>query len=307
MSLLIVHPEGDALALRNIALTLDPELDVRVWPDAGDPLDIIAAASWRHPRGLFATFPHLRMIASLGAGADQLLADDTIGADIVLTRVLDPSTARTVAEFALLAVLAHQRDWNRLAVARSRREWIAPNVRAVGRVLVLGLGRIGRRTARLFRDAGFQVSAWSRTERAIEGVICDHGPEALPPLLQTADAVICALPLTPETAGILSRNLFDSLPDGAYVVNAGRGEHLVEADLLDALRSGKLSGATLDVFSEEPLPPSSALWADERITITPHVAAVPDREAIVEQIVMNYRAIINGRSVSGVVDRGRGY
>jgi glyoxylate/hydroxypyruvate reductase A len=209
----------------------------------------------------------------------------------------------------LTAVLRHHREFDRFSRAQRRKEWsyafpLGPAERRVG---VLGLGELGRAVASTLSAQGFPVAGWSRTAKEAEGITCFAGEAGLKPFLARTDILVCLLPLTAATRGILAAATFAALPQGAFVINVGRGAHLVEADLLAALASGQLAGATLDVFDQEPLPAASPLWDHPNVLITPHVASYCDPRTAADGVADNLRRLAAGEPLLNVVDRSRGY
>jgi glyoxylate/hydroxypyruvate reductase A len=286
-----------------------PDLDIRVWPQIGNAGDIDAALIWRPPPGLLASLPKLQLIAALGAGIDHVLADPSLPASVPIVRLVDPYMTAAMSEYVQLQVLRlHRQEPTYLAQQRERvwRELPQPNA-AERRVGVLGLGELGRDAALKLSVLGFDVAGWSRTARKVRGITCFHTADGLQVLLARSEILVCLLPLTPATEGILNGKLFAGLPRGAAVVNCARGRHLVEADLTAALDSGQLSAAVLDVFREEPLPPHHPFWGDPRITITPHVAAATHAPTAAPIVAENLRRLHQGRPLLHVVDRVRGY
>lgn len=309
MALLFASPDDDPVAWTRALRQRLPDLEVRVFPDLGDPAAIEAALVWLPPPGLLASLPNLRAIFSLGAGVDRLLEDPTLPADIPLCRMVDPSLTASMAEFVLLHVLRYHRDLDLYEAQQRRAEWrlVLPKPPSATVVGLLGLGELGAASARLLARHGFAVRGWSRTHKAIEGVRCFAGPEEFDAFLAEVGVLVCLLPLTPQTRGIVNASLFDRLPAGARLVNLARGAHLVEQDLLDALDTGRLAHATLDVFVQEPLPKDHPFWRHPRITITPHAASYSLPESGAEIVAENLRRLRDGRPLLHVVDRARGY
>lgn len=307
MALLILMPKRDTSALVEAFDRLDPALDVRVWPRCGNAEDIVAAVTWNHPAGELARFPNLRLASSYGAGVDHLLADPGLPKDVVLARFVDDHLVADIAEYVLTAVLAWRRGWVAHRDAQHGSRWRPLPYPGSTSVLVLGLGHLGGPTARRLAAAGFATAGWSQSVRSLPGVHCVHGTDGLFGVLPEADVVVCMLPLTAATVGILDRRLFAAMKPGAYLVNVGRGGHLAEADLLAALDEGRLAGACLDVFREEPLPPDHPFWRERRITVTPHVASLTDPVSVARQVVADLRAVSCGGAVRHPVDRDRGY
>jgi glyoxylate/hydroxypyruvate reductase A len=308
MALLFISADDPAELWRAELEARMPELEVRIWPDAGDPASVETALVWRPPPGALAGLPNLKAILSLGAGIEGLIADPTLP-DVPIARMVDPSLTRTMAEYVLLAVLRHHRGFDRFARAQRERRWdfSLPPQAAERRVGILGLGQLGAATARLLLSHGFPVLGWSRTPKALDGVTSYAGHGELHAFLHQADILVCLLPLTAETRGILDAETFAGLPHGAALINVGRGAHLVDADLLAALDSGHLSGATLDVFAHEPLPPESPLWQHPKVLVTPHIASYSVPAIAADGVVENIRRALAGRPLDHAVDRGRGY
>lgn len=286
-----------------------PALELRVWPELGDPGAIEAALVWRPPRGLLRQLPNLRLIAALGAGVDHIFADPSLPPGVPIVRLVDPYMTTAMSEYVELQVLRlHRRDPVYLAQQRAAiwRPWPQANAaeRTVG---VLGLGVLGSDAALKLKVLGFDVAGWSRREKRVPGIACFHGADGLGALLARSEILVSLLPLTPATEGLLDARLFAGLPHGAALVNCGRGRHLVEADLLAALASGRLSAAVLDVFRDEPLPPEHPFWRHERILVTPHVAAATNASTAALAVAENLRRLRDGRPLRDEVDRSERY
>lgn len=285
-----------------------PDIEVRVWPEIGDPADIRMALVWKPPAGLLATLPNLDLILSLGAGVEPLLLDPTLP-DVPLVRMVSDGLTHDMTGYVALQVLRWHRQLDEYRELQAAGHWRPLGHRPAPEVGVglLGLGELGAAAARTLRSMDYRVMGWSRSPKQIEGVECHAGPAGLTAMLRQSDLLVCLLPLTPDTRGILSRSLFDALPKGAVVVNAGRGGHLVEDDLLKAIDSGHLGGASLDVFAEEPLPAGHPFWRHPKIHITPHVAAITHPSQSVRSVAEAVRAYRSGAPIPNLVDRRRGY
>lgn len=286
-----------------------PELEFRVWPEAGDLSEVDYALVWKPEPGLLASLPNLKAILSLGAGVDHILADPKLPAGVPISRVVNDNMALRMREWVLLHVLSHhrrQREYNQLQRARVWRDLEQPHAgeRTVG---VMGLGELGGDSARHLAAIGFDVIGWSRSPREVPGVRCFHGREGLKAFLAETDILVSVLPLTPQTTNMINADFLSRLPRGASFINAGRGQQVVEADLIAALDSGQLSEATLDVFQTEPLPVTDPLWTHPRVTVTPHIAAFTDPRALVRQVVEDIRRVERGEPVTNPVDPARGY
>jgi glyoxylate/hydroxypyruvate reductase A len=266
-----------------------------------------------NPRpGRLAGSPRLRLVQSLWAGVDKLLADATLPPAVPLARMVDPAMNAAMAETACWAVLSLQRGFLDYAAQQRALAWRPlPQRRADETpVLVLGLGEMGRTAARRIAALGFPVTGWSRTARAVDpasGIEVVHGADALDAALARAAVVVNLLPLTPDTRGLLDAVRLSRLPTGASLVNLARGAHVVEADLLAALEAGHLHRAVLDVFATEPLPAGHAFWTHPRVTVLPHVAALTDLRTAVATVAANVEAVRRGEPPRHLVDRGRGY
>lgn len=308
MALLFVSPDDDPAAWRSALRRRLPDLEVRVWPEIGDPQQIDMALVWRPPPGLLAGLPKLGLVLSLAAGVDALLADPTLP-DLPLCRLVDPSLTRTMSEFVLLQALKYHRGLDLYARQQRCRRWRLhlPPDPAATRVGIMGLGVLGTDAARTLLAHGFAVRGWSRGAKTIEGAACFAGEEGLAPFLAETDILVCLLPLTTATRGILNAALFAALPRGARLVNLARGGHLVEPDLLDALNRGRLAHASLDVFQDEPLPPEHPFWRHPLIDVTPHAASYGRPESAAEVVAENIRRFRAGRPLLDRVDRARGY
>jgi glyoxylate/hydroxypyruvate reductase A len=273
------------------------------------PADIDLALVWLPPPGLLASLPNLKAILSLGAGVDSMLNDPTLPTNLPLCRLVDPSLTATMSEYVLLHTLKYHRMQDLFARDQRERRWQLrlPKAPVNTRVGILGLGVLGSDAARVLGKYGFSLRGWSRSQKELDGVTCFAGSEQLGAFLAETDILVCLLPLTDETQGILNRSLFEQLPSGARLIHVGRGAQLVEADLLEALEDGRLAGATVDVFVKEPLPEDHPFWRHPAIDITPHAASYSEPSVGAEVIADNIRRFFDGRPLRHVVDRARGY
>ena len=274
---------------------------------AAAEIDIALVAN--PPAGALQGLPSLRLIQSLWAGVDRLLADASIPARVPIARMVDPAMNATMAETALWAVLALQRGFFDYAAQQRVGEWKPQPLRRAEdvSVAVLGLGQMGRCAAQALARRGYRVTGWSGRETRIEGVSTCAGDAALPRVFAHAEVVVNLLPLTLATHGLLNAATLAQMPRGANLVNLARGAHVVDAHLLAALASGHIAHAVLDVFHTEPLPPGHAFWSHPRVTVLPHVAAPTDPRSAARVVAGNVRALREGRLLSHLVDRSRGY
>jgi glyoxylate/hydroxypyruvate reductase A len=286
-----------------------PEHEIRYWPEIGDKGAIEYALVWQPEAGLLGSLPNLKLIVGLGAGVDHLLRDPSLPRDVPIVRLVDPYMTDAMSEYVVLQVLRlHRQDLDYLAQQRAgiwrEREQKNAAERPVG---ILGFGTLGQDAGRKLRALGFEVAGWSRSAKQVSGFATYAGTAGLHTLFARSEIVVCLLPLTAATAGILNAAAFQRLPHGAGLVNAGRGGHLVEEDLIPALESGQLSGAVLDVFREEPLPQGHPFWRHPRIILTPHIAAEthpPTAAPIIQGAIRRCEA---GLPLDNRVDLGRGY
>lgn len=285
-----------------------PHLPFRLWPDIGDPRDVRYLVAWVPPDDIATTFPNLELVFSVGAGVDQFDATK-LPAHLPLVRMLEPSIAETMVEYVTIAVLGLHRDLLQFINQQKAQVWreirITPAKRR--RVGVMGLGQLGQAVLERLKAFEFPLLGWNRSPREIAGVACYAGTDTLPNFLARSDILVCLLPLTDETRGILNADLFARLPRGAGLVNVGRGSHLVEADLLAALDSGVLSGAVLDVTDPEPLPAGHPFWSHPRILLTPHNASMTSPDTAVDFVLDVIARHRRGEDLPGLVDRTRGY
>ena len=308
MSVLFFSEADDPQPWRKAFVAAFPQMQFQVWPDVADVEPVRYALVWNPPPGLLEKLPNLRAVLSLGAGVDSLLADPTTP-QVPVVRLLDAGLAPQMAEYAVYAVLYFHRRMRDYEKQQQQRIWnpLAPMPANSWTVGVMGAGVIGGLILRHLVTLGYRVCGWSRSGTAIEGVESFAGEAEMNSFLSSCRVIINVLPLTPATTGILCTQTFNAMPRGSYVVNIGRGGHLVEDDLLVALDSGPIAGAMLDVFNEEPLPQSSPLWSHPHVIITPHIAGVTIAAEAEAQVIENVKRMERGEQPVGVVDRAKGY
>lgn len=303
------HPKEAAPWARALRAEM-PDVDFRIAPDGmGRPADIDVALVWKPPQGLLASLPNLKAMINLGAGVDGLLADPTLPPGVPLARLVDPALTSGMTEYVVHGVLHFHRGFPAMGVSQRARQWVpaATPATAARRVGILGFGELGQNAAQHLTKLGFDVAGWSRTDKTVEGVESYAGPDALTPFLRRSDILVCLLPLTPDTQGILNAQTFAALPKGAFVINAARGSHVVEADLLAALESGHVAGAMLDVFQVEPLPEAHPFWTHPAVIITPHIASLTVAKSAAPRVAENINRAMAGKPLLDLVNRNRGY
>ncbi len=285
-----------------------PDLEVRFWPDIGDPADIEYLAFTRPNLDEWPAFPNLKAMLTRQAGVDGFVRHPGLP-DVPLSKLEPGDGDPMMTEYAVMHVLRLHRHMPTYRERQARREWreVAqkrPGERGVG---FLGYGTMARKPARILRELGFDVAAWTRTPKPDAEIPVFAGAGGFDAILERSDIVVCLLPLTGGTRGILNASAFAKMPAGGMVINIGRGEHVVTEDLIAALDSGHLYHAALDVHSPEPLPPESPLWDHPGVTVMPHVARRPDIAQLAPQIAANIRLREAGRRLLQEVDREAGY
>ena len=286
-----------------------PGLDIVTFPFVGDPSEIEVAVVWEPPKGLLASMPKLKLVVSTGAGVDHILKDPTFPKDVPLVRMVDPGLTQGMVEYVVMAALLCSRKMHRTFAAHARKLWepetlpLAPEL-TVG---IMGMGVLGRACAGALRGMGYDVIGWSRTPKDFDEIQSFDGLDGLEKFLTRTQILVCLLPLTPETEGILGRGTFNRLPNGSAVINVGRGGHLIEQDLITALDKGKVEVAVLDVFNEEPLPVDNPLWEHPRVFVTPHIASVTTPESAIISVAEAINEMRKGWPYTNLVNPELGY
>ncbi|WKW40917.1 glyoxylate/hydroxypyruvate reductase GhrA [Kosakonia cowanii] len=312
MEILFYHPSFDNAFWVNALREALPDANIRVWtPGDNGPADY--ALVWHPPVEMLAG-RKLKAVFALGAGVDAILGQlkahpQMLDASVPLFRLEDTGMAQQMQEYAVSQVLHWFRRFDDYQALKGEAKWqpleeYAHKDFAVG---ILGAGVLGAKVAKALLKWGFPLRCWSRSRKDLPGVTSFAGAQELGDFLHGTRVLINLLPNTPETASIINHSLLAQLEEGSYLLNLARGVHLVEADLLQALESGKVKGAMLDVFREEPLPADNPLWAHPRVAITPHIAAVTRPDEAIDYICHTIRQLERGEAVSGRVDRARGY
>jgi len=289
-----------------------PDLDLRIWPDVGNVDDITHAIVSQPPLGALASLPNLTHIHSLWAGIDHITRDPDRPTNTPIIRMVDYGLSQGMMEYTVGHTLRYHLNmpFFEAEQAAGRWSWQPPPLSEDRSVGILGLGTLGQITAKQLLSLGFKVSGWSRNSKEIEGITSYAGNGGLEAFLNQVEILICLLPNTPETTDLLNAKTLKMLPKGAAIINAGRGELITDADLIDALDKAHITGATLDVFREEPLPSDHPYWQHPKVTITPHVAADTRLSTGVSTVLNNMKHLDKGDALSalpGVVDNKAGY
>jgi glyoxylate/hydroxypyruvate reductase A len=311
---LFVTPTWDGSHWRKEMQKALPDRDIRLWPEQGNLQDVRYVAAWLPPANVLRGLPNLKVIFSLGAGVDAILADPTLPESVPIVRVNDPDLTMRMSEHVVLHVLLHHRQQRRLMQNQLSRNWdsFPQHAASALRVGVMGLGVLGADAASKLAMLGFQVAGWSRSRKQIAGVQSFAGAAELEAFLSRTDVLVCLLPATTDTNGMLNRSLIRKLarngPLGAPVlINAGRGRQQVEEDILGALDAGELLSASLDVFRKEPLPLDSPFWGHPHVYLTPHSAADSEPSVICAYVARQIETFEKTGVLANLVDRAQGY
>ena len=311
MALLIVNLDrliGNAKAWRDTFEEKLPDLEIRVWPNAGNVADIEYLAFMHPDFGVLPEFPNLKAMFSRSAGVEAFVDHPRLP-KVPLGKVEPPGGDPMMTEYVVMHVLRFHRDMPAYQVAQANREWrrtriVRPEERRIG---FLGYGMMAKAPALVLKSLGFPVSAWVRSPRENAEIPIFHGPDQLEPFLGQTDIAVCLLPLTRETEGIFCARTFSMMPRGAMLVNVGRGKHVVNEDLIRALDSGQLAYAALDALWPEPLPADSPLWVHPKVTVMPHVARRPTVTQLATEIAANICSIEAGGGLLQEIDLALGY
>lgn len=306
---IIVTDRGVSLLKQKTREYLSGTTPVWVYPDIPAPEAVEMAVVWKHPAGILNTFPNLKLVSSLGAGVEQILADKNIPPQVAITRIVDGALLSSMRNYVLMAVLNIHKQFRYYQHNQREMRWEKPEpVEIPLRIGLLGLGQLGAGIAQSLVALGFELWGYSLAPRQIEGVRCMHAENVSPAdFASNVNLLICLLPLTKATEGILNIGLFRKMPRGSYLINVARGAHLREDDLLQAMKEGRIREAWLDVFREEPLPPSHPFWLYDSIIATPHIASITNQDNAARIIAENYVKLKAGEPLLFEVSREKGY
>ena len=281
-----------------------PDLDIRVWPEVGDPGEIDMMLVYRLPPEGLAKYTRLKFIQLISAGADQLRSV-SIPDHIAVARLIEPGQISGMIEYVTHAVLHYHRGFHIYQHQQAARIWLEhPRVAAPQRTVgVMGLGALGAPVAQALKQQGFHVYGWSRNHRSIEGIEVFAGPAGMSPFLAACEIVVAILPLAPETVGMFDDAFFAAMRPGSCFINVGRGVQVNTDALIRALEANRLGGATLDVLASEPAPPDHPVWATPNLRLTPHIATSANAVSAAPEIITNFRKVLEGRFVSNIQGR----
>lgn len=271
--------------------------------------EIDMALVWKHPQGELMNYPNLKCIASSGAGVDFIFKDPDTPRNLPITRVVDTMLAKDMSEHVIAAIFSYLKNLGHYKVDQNNKVWQPVNYKRISdfKVGILGLGALGMVLANDLVRFGFKTQGWSNSLKSIDGLDSFVGQSELGRFLSTTEILICLLPLTDTTAGILNKSLFQQLPKGSYLINVARGGHLIDTDLIEMIDNRHLSGACLDVYHQEPLSTDHPFWNHDKIHMTPHYASVSDTNSVVPQIIENYYRLQRKEPLLNLVSKEKGY
>ncbi|MRH99398.1 glyoxylate/hydroxypyruvate reductase A [Kriegella sp. EG-1] len=309
MAIVIIRQDNKTQEWKNALLAVDSSIEVYAYEEDYDSNDIDMALIWKHPEGSLTQFPNLKCIASNGAGVDFIFEDKTAPIHLPITRIVDSYLAADMSEHVLALILAYLKNIEHYKVDQFKKIWKPIQYKRIAdfNIGILGLGTLGQALANDLVKFGFKVQGWSNSRKKIDNVESFEGQAELSKFLSTTEVLVCLLPLTDETYGILNKKLFKQLPKGAYVINVARGGHLVDNDLIEMLDNEHLSGASLDVYHKEPLVKHHPFWEHSKVHMTPHYASVSDTKFVVPQILENYRRLQKNEPLLNLVSKSKGY
>lgn len=309
MSLLILSPSRETKSWVASIKQSDPIIEVFVYPEAIDNDAVEFALVWNHPYGSLKKYRNLKCISSMGAGVDYLLKDPDLPENVPITRIVDPELSKTMFEFILAIVMNHLRNLTYFKQLQIKEEWKPSIYKRIEDVQIgiMGYGVIGSYVANRLSNCGFSVKAWSQNKKPDKNIEQFVGEYDFKSFMQNTEILICLLPSTDKTKGLLNKQTLGFLPQGASLINVARGNILIDEDLIELLDSGHLKRASLDVFSQEPLPENHPFWKHEKIDITPHIASLTNPKSVAPQIVANYRRMKGGEPLMNQVSIEKGY
>jgi glyoxylate/hydroxypyruvate reductase A len=309
MAIVLIRQDGKLDLWKNAILLQYPDLPVFHYREPHPVEEITMAIVWKHPKGSLTKYPNLECIASFGAGVDFIFEDTSRPHKVDITRVIDPALAADMSEYVVGAILGYLKNMDLYRQDQQKKAWCPKTYTRISdhTVGIMGAGTLGLNLANFLLPMGFKVVGWSRHSKEKACIKVFHGESGKTDFLSQTTILVCLLPLTDATLGILNNETLSLLPAGAYLINVARGGHLAEEELIPLIDSGQLSGACLDVFQQEPLPKEHPFWAHPNIKITPHVASVSDPASVVPQLVENYKRLLRKEPLLHLVDPKRGY
>ena len=309
MAIVVIRQDNKIDSWKKALMAKAPDISIYSYLEEHPKEEITLACVWKQPVDSLKQYPNLKCIASFGAGVDFLFKDQSVPKHIPITRVIDPVLASDMSEFVLALILSFFKNLNSYKTDQLKNVWYPQEYKRISDVTVgiMGMGALGEKLAEDLIKNRFKVIGWATSPKEIPEAEVYAGNSKKNTFLSRSNILVCLLPLTQQTTGILNNKLFKELPKQSYVINVARGDHLVDEDLLEYINNGHLSGAGLDVFHEEPLPFEHPFWTHPKIHITPHVASVSDIESVIPQLLENYRRLTEGMPLNNTVNREKGY
>lgn len=306
MNIAIIAPFKDVSDWVATFKALDSTLTVEVFPEIRQIEQVEVVVLWQHPHGILKEYPNLKLICSMGSGVDHIMADPDLPKNIPITRIVDPRLTFSMTNYVIMGILNFHRQLFRYLDYKKKKIWDMSNPEIDIQVGVMGAGQLGTDVLDKLKALGIQALGYGNSPKEDYPHPYYYGDQ-LDEFLNQVNVVVCMLPLTPKTVGFLNLDLFKKFQKGTYLINVARGKHLLEQDLIEAISEGYISGALLDVFQEEPMPPEHPFWEHPSIMMTPHIACITMYQAAVPQILSNVHNILNGAPLQNQADPSQGY
>lgn len=306
MKIAIIAPGRNVSIWKEIIERENQNIKVEIYPDISDPNEIEMLMLWQHPKGIVGDYKNVKFISSMGAGVDHIINDSSIPESLPITRIKDEKLTFSMTNYVIMGVLNFHRRWKYFQENKDQKIWDMSSPEVDVKIGVMGVGELGGDVLDKLSYLGFQVAGYGNSQKKIFNFPYYYG-EDLEEFLQEVNIVVCLLPLTPNTENFIDKKFLQKCQPGTFLINAARGKHLVENDLIDALDTGHISGALLDVYREEPLPANHPFWNHPNIFMTPHIASVTNPAAAAPQIAANCKRFISGKPLKNIIDREKGY
>ena len=309
MSILIIFENKDSGPWEKILKEKLPNTLIEVYPNVKDSSTVNFVICWKPKNNVLSKFPNVKVIQSVGASIDHITNSQKISNSTIISRIVDKQLSIDMWEFLVAVVLSEIKNLPDYANQQKLKIWKQHQYQSIKNttIAVMGLGKIGGLVAENFANLGFKVKGWSSSKKEISNVHSFSGEHEFDDFLENSNFLINLLPLTKQTEGILNEKILQKLTTGTFLINVGRGEHLIDKDLIKLLDSSHLSGALLDVFHEEPLPENHPFWTHSKIEITPHIASLTNVESVINQVIENYQRFINNQELLHTVSIQKGY
>ncbi|MCK8523483.1 glyoxylate/hydroxypyruvate reductase A [Aquimarina sp. D1M17] len=309
MSIVICFNNKDPKPWQNALASKLKGVNIEIYPEVEEPEKVTFSLCWKPDKNALSKFSNLKVVQSVGASVEHIIQSQNLSPDCILTRIIDHQLSQDMFEYILAGIMSHLKKLPEYQLDEKQKPWDQKPYKRIDntRIGILGLGKIGTHVAVKLEQLGFKVKAWSKSEKSVKNILCLHGHDGLSNVLYNTDILINILPLTAETENILNIRHLEQLNKNGYLINVGRGEHLVDSDLLILLNNNHLSGALLDVFRTEPLPIEHPFWQHDKIRITPHIAAITNVDTASDIVVTNYQNLLKGKELINIVSLKKGY